>query len=353
MNRYGGTHLAKLAAKAEASYTTPSLQIGSHQAMKATVILPCYNSESTIGLQMDALARQTWREDWEFILADNGSTDRSVEIVESYSDRIPNMRILNVYSGDGPREPASASYNKAFRAAQSDIFITCESDDEAADGWLINMVEAMQDADFVGSAIDDYKLNEGLIRPGDGMQSPKAGFPNFSGPLFLPYAVGCTIGLSRKLWETVGDFDVEIGHLWDIDYSWRAQLAGFELKFVPDALMHYRQRTSFKARYKQGRMYGLCSARIAAKYGARSVFRYVGYNLYQLTVGSFLLATSIFPGTRPARHRIWLVANAIGQLQGVGRVIKGRRKVIEIPEHLKPLTVRKPRHERDLELVEN
>jgi len=311
--------------------------------MKATVILPCYNSEATIGLQMDALARQTWREDWEFIMADNGSTDRSVEIVKSYSDRIPNMRILNVYSGEGPRDPASASYNKAFAAARSDIFITCESDDEAADGWLVNMVEAMQDAHFVGSAIDDYELNKDLINPGDGMQTRENGFPNFSGPLKLPYAVGCTIGISRKLWETIGDFDVEIGHLWDIDISWRAQLAGFDLVFVPDALMYYRQRTTFAARYKQGKMYGLCSAKIAAKYGARSVFRYLAYNLYHLAVSSIMLAASIIPGTRPARHRIWHVANAIGQLQGIGFVLKGRREVMEIPERLKPLTKQRPR----------
>lgn len=314
--------------------------------MKATVILPCYNSDDTIGQQMEALARQDWQDDWELIVADNGSTDKTVEIVESYADRIPNLRVLNVYSGEGLREPPSASYNKAFRAAKSDIFISCESDDEAADGWLVHMVEAMQTAHFVGSAIDDYKLNSAdLISPGEGMQSREAGFPNFIGPLRLPFAVGATIGISRKLWETVGDFDVEIGHLWDIDYSWRAQLAGFDLVFVPDALMYYRQRTTFKARYKQGKMYGVSSSRITAKFGTPSVFRYLAFNFYHLIFGSLDLATSILPGTRSAKRKVWRVANAIGQLQGFGNVLKGRKGLMEIPERLKPLTVRKPKHE--------
>ncbi|MGH1420523.1 MAG: glycosyltransferase [Hyphomonas sp.] len=321
--------------------------------MKATVILPCYNSESTIGAQMEGLARQDWQDDWEFILADNGSTDRTVEIVQSYADRIPNMRILNVYSGVGPRAMPSTSYNKAFAAAKSDIFITCESDDEAADGWLVNMVEALQTAHFVGSAIDDYKLNDAdLIQPGEGMQTKEAGFANFIGPLSLPFAVGATLGFTRTLWEKVGDFDVEIGHLWDIDYSWRAQLAGFELVFVPDAVMNYRQRTSFKSRYKQGKMYGVSSSKITAKYGARSLFRYLAFNFYHLIVGSIMLATSVFPGTRSARHRVWRVANAIGQLQGFGTVVKGRRDVVKIPEHLKPLTIRRPKHEGDMKLAD-
>ena len=314
-------------------------------AMKATIILPCYNSEATIGEQMEALARQSWRDDWEFILADNGSTDRSVEIVQSHADRIPNMRILNVYSGSGPRAPASASYNKAFAAAKSDIFITCESDDVVGDGWLAKMVAAMEHAHFVGSAIDDYKLNSSdLIRPGEGMQTREAGFANFIGPLKLPFAVGACIGISRELWETVGDFDEEIGHLWDIDISWRAQLAGYDLEFVPDALLYYRQRTTFKGRYKQGKMYGQSSSRIVAKYGRRSIFRYLAFNVYHLGVGSLFLIASVLPWTRSPRHRVWRVANAIGQLQGIKFVLGGRRKVIEIPERLKPLTKARPKH---------
>lgn len=320
--------------------------------MKATVILPCYNSEATIGVQMEALARQNWQDDWEFILADNGSTDRSVEIVESYADRIPNLRILNVYSGEGPRLMPSNSYNKAFEAARSDIFITCESDDEAGEGWLEHMVAAMEDAHFVGSAIDDYKLNDpDLVQPGEGMQTVKAGFANFIGPLRLPFAVGACIGISRKLYETIGGLDTDIGHLWDIDFSWRAQLAGFELKFVPEALMYYRQRSTFSARYKQAKMYGESSARITAKYGARSIFRYLGFNLYHLIVGSAMMATGILPGTRSVTFRVWRVGNAVGQLQALNVVLKDRRPMMEVPENLKHLTVRRPKQEKDMKLA--
>lgn len=308
--------------------------------MKATVILPCYNSESTLGEMMDSLARQEWRDDWEFILADNGSTDRSVEIVNSYSDVIPNIRILNVYSGQGEREPASASYNKAFAAAKGDVFITCESDDVVADGWLVSMYEALKTEDFVGPVIDDQLLNaKDLVGSKNGFQTLKTGFPNSSGPLNLPYPVGCSIGMSRKLWETVGDFDTHIGHLWDIDYGWRAQLAGFDLVMVPDALIYYRQRDTIRARYKQGRMYGKCSAKIAAKYGGRPL-RYIAYNLYHLTMSSLTFAFSILPGTSSPRYTVWRVANAIGQLQGFGHVLQGRRDVLEIPERLRPLTLR-------------
>ncbi len=308
--------------------------------MKVSVIMPNYNGESTIAQQMDALVRQTWQDDWEFIMADNGSTDRSVEIVKSYSDRIPNMRILNVYSGSGPREPVVSSYVKAFHAAKGEIFISCESDDEAADGWLEAMVEAMDDADFVASALDDHKLNSAdlMRRDRTGQQSRERGLPNFVGPLKLPFCSGCAIGITRHLWETVGDPDPAVANTWDIDYSWRAQLAGFEIKFVPEALMHYRQRTSFSARYRQGKNYGVGSAMLNGKYGTKSQLRFLAYNLYHLAVGSLWLAWSYLPGTRSPTFRIWRVGNAIGQLQSFHYIRNGRKSILPLPDHLKPLT---------------
>lgn len=308
--------------------------------MKVTVIMPNYNGESTIAQQMNALAHQNWQPDWEFIMADNGSTDRSVEIVKSYADRIPNLQILNVYSGEGPRQPVVASYVKAFRAAKGEIFITCESDDEAADGWLEAMVKAMEGEHYVASALDDHKLNSEDLMPrtGSGQQSREKGLPSFVGPLKLPFCSGCAIGISRTLWENVGDPDPDVANTWDIDYSWRAQLAGFDLKFVPEAVMHYRQRTSYEARFKQGKNYGVGSAMLIGKYGGKSQARFIAYNLVQLVVGSFWLAMSFLPGPRSPQNRVWRVGNAIGQLQSLHYIRHGRREAWPLPDRLKALT---------------
>lgn len=311
------------------------------RSMKATVILPCYNGEETIAEQMDALAQQNWQDDWEFIMADNASTDRSVEIVQSYADRIPNMRILNVYPGSGPRRPVAVSYLRAFEAAKSDIFITCEADDVAGEGWLETMVAAMQTEHYIGSALDDQKLNDrDLIKPNEGMQTAETGFPTFVGPLRLPFSIGCTVGISRHLWNTIGDPDADLPIHWDTDYSWRAQLAGFKLTFVPEAVMHYRQRTTFKSRYKQGHNYGVSAAKLTAKYGIDSHFRFLAYNLFHLVIASFLLATSFLPNTRTPRHRIWRVACAIGQLKGFKYVLSGRRPRMQVPAELLHLSSR-------------
>ena len=61
--------------------------------MKLSVIIPCYNAARTIADQLDALASQQCSEPWEILIVNNRSTDNTVEIVEGYSQRLPNLRI--------------------------------------------------------------------------------------------------------------------------------------------------------------------------------------------------------------------------------------------------------------------
>lgn len=58
-----------------------------------SVITPNYNGEKWLGDYLDSIANQTLpQEEIEVMFVDDGSTDKSREIVESYSDRIPGLR---------------------------------------------------------------------------------------------------------------------------------------------------------------------------------------------------------------------------------------------------------------------
>jgi glycosyltransferase involved in cell wall biosynthesis len=52
--------------------------------LRLSVVIPCLNAAATIGVQLEALAGQSWEGEWEVVVADNGSTDGSQAIVESY-----------------------------------------------------------------------------------------------------------------------------------------------------------------------------------------------------------------------------------------------------------------------------
>src|SRR6266545_10527 len=107
--------------------------------MKLSVVVPCFNSAKTIAIQLEALANQTWSEPWEVIVADNGSTDSSVAIAESYKKRLPHLRIVDA----SDRRGAGHARNVGAAAAAGDLLAFCDADDEVAPGWLSAMGQAL------------------------------------------------------------------------------------------------------------------------------------------------------------------------------------------------------------------
>ena len=67
-----------------------------------SAIIPCLNAADTIGVQLDALSKQKWDKPWEVIVADNGSSDDTVKIVEYYQDRFQRLRIVDASDKKGP-----------------------------------------------------------------------------------------------------------------------------------------------------------------------------------------------------------------------------------------------------------
>jgi len=236
--------------------------------MRLSVILPCFNGAATIGVQLEALTRQSWSGGWEVVVCNNGSTDDSMAVVERYRDRLPKLRIVDVYDGAGERRGVARSYTVGFAAARGDAFVLCEADDEVADGWLRKLGNALTRYPFVAAAIDYERLNAAAFRPlGLPQQSVEAGLSTFSGPTFWPYASGCSMGLRRSTYEAIGDPDEACGACWDTDYCWRAHLAGIELTFVPEAIVHYRLRSTLLGAFQQGRSWSRGHVTLDQKYG--------------------------------------------------------------------------------------
>lgn len=58
-----------------------------------SVIMGIYNCEDTLSEAIDCIIQQTYN-DWELIMCDDGSSDRTVEIAEKYVEKYPNKVIL-------------------------------------------------------------------------------------------------------------------------------------------------------------------------------------------------------------------------------------------------------------------
>jgi len=97
--------------------------------MKVTLILPVRNEESSIARVLECIAGQSRLPD-EIIIADGGSTDRTVAIIESYRERLP-LRVLEI----GPAFPGKGR-NRAIAEAAHEIVALTDAGIRLAPDWL-------------------------------------------------------------------------------------------------------------------------------------------------------------------------------------------------------------------------
>jgi glycosyltransferase involved in cell wall biosynthesis len=219
--------------------------------MKLSVIIPCYNSATFLGDQLEALATQQYKGEWEVIISDNGSTDRSIEIAKGYRSRLPELKIVD--SSD--KKGAGHARNVGVKVATGDGFLFCDADDAVGAGWLSAMANALGMYDFVAGAFEGSLLNPGAVFKGRPVPQTHS-LQEYDYPKFFPHAGGGNLGVRRHVHERVGGFNESMPRLQDTDYCWRIQLAGVELHFVADAVLHMRLQNTLIGSLKQAFLWG-------------------------------------------------------------------------------------------------
>lgn len=89
-----------------------------------SVVIPCYNSESTIEMTLDSVANQIYK-DFEIILVDDGSSDNTKQRIEAF---FKNKNIAYKYIYQTNRG-VSAARNRGIREAQGEYIAFLDSDD--------------------------------------------------------------------------------------------------------------------------------------------------------------------------------------------------------------------------------
>ena len=206
-----------------------------------SVVLPMRNEEAHVARQLSALACQTYAGPWEVVVVDNGSSDGSLQVVDAWRERIPELRIVDASEARG----LNHARNRGADAARGDLLAFADADDEAVPEWLESLATAAAAADLVGGALDGDALNDGMIARSIPRGGERHELPLAYG--FLPFVPGgnCAVwaSLARRLrWNEAYVFGGS-----DVEFSWRAHLAGARLGFAPGAVMRRRHPTTLRA----------------------------------------------------------------------------------------------------------
>ena len=214
-----------------------------------TVVVPVRDAAAHLPAQLAALARQDHTGDWEVVIADNGSRDGSVDVARRWLDRLPAARLVRATARRGP----SHARNAGAAAARGDFLAFCDADDVAAPGWVGAMAAAAPGGDVVAGDVGPAQLNDELRRSWHRVTPRERALAGLG---FLSHASGTSTGVWADVFAALGGFDENVPVGEDIEFSWRAQLAGHRLAHAPDAVVHERYRRRLRDVIAQHVRYG-------------------------------------------------------------------------------------------------
>lgn len=91
-----------------------------------TIGIPVYNAERHIGICIDSILKQTMPQNHiEIIAVNDGSTDRTATVLDSYAEAYPNVRIIHQVNTGGPGAPR----NTIISEAKGDFIFFVDADD--------------------------------------------------------------------------------------------------------------------------------------------------------------------------------------------------------------------------------
>lgn len=276
-----------------------------------SVVIPTHDAAGTLGAQLDALARQTFTGWWEVVVVDNASADETAAVARRFADRLPELQVVHAATPGINR-----ARNAGGHAARGDLLVFCDADDIVADEWLEAMVSGLMAADAVGGAIDHWTLNA----PGERFHVGAGSDGLLSDGNFLPYPHGASCGVHARIFHALGGFDERFtsGDT-EAEFFWRAQLAGHILRFVPEAVVHYRHRPDLRDLARQRYRRGLGHVRRYRLFRAHGMPRAI----HEALRGWAWLLAHLVDVARSPRHRRRWVARAATR---AGRIVGSIRQ---------------------------
>ena len=225
-----------------------------NQSPKVSVIVPVYNVEQYLEQCLDSLNAQTLPE-MEFILIDDGSTDRSGELAEQFAAAHPRFRVIHQEN-----KGYAGARNAAIPLAKGKYIGFVDSDDYVEPEMFQKLYEAaeQENADISGCSFSYYYQNDDQIVPYRNFMFSRVLKKN-QGKFFggaetsiFDNAVTWNRIYSRKMIETYGiRFAENMKMAEDVPFFWCSYLTANKITLSEECLYYYRnqragQQTSFK-----------------------------------------------------------------------------------------------------------
>jgi GT2 family glycosyltransferase len=215
----------------------------------ASIIIPHLDGKHHLADCFQSLRQQTFT-DFEVLLVDNGSSDGTQDfVVQNY----PEVKLIQLPENRG----FTGACNAGWQASQGDIIILLNNDTEADPNWLAEVVAAFDRHSQAGSVASKMLLFDqrdtfhtaGDFYRIDGIPGNRGVWQKDTGQFdreeIVFSACGGSSAYRREMLEQIGFLDDDFFFSCeDVDVGWRANLAGWEVWYVPTAVIYHKLKAT-------------------------------------------------------------------------------------------------------------
>ena len=231
------------------------------QLPNVSIIIPNYNGSAYIGNCLDFVNNLDYPQDKiETIVVDDASTDNSLELIKT---NFPHVQLIKNSKNLGPAQ----AKNTGIESAKSDLLVFLDSDVIIDKNWLKPLVKAVREngkADIACSKVlfSDKKTQINSAGGAVNMFGDAWGRGIFEEDKIqynnkqkVFYACSASMLVKKDVIKKIGGFDKDYFYLYeDLDFGWRANLAGFKTVYIPDSIAYHNfgsvmKRGTFRVRY--------------------------------------------------------------------------------------------------------
>ena len=211
--------------------------------IQVSIVMPAFNEEKNIKNALESLRNQETDLEYEVIVVDNNSTDKTVEIAKTFTNTM-NLRIINEKRQG--RGPARA---RGFKEAKGDIILSADSDAIFYEDWITTLVEPLKGKVVAATTsckiVDCAPLTNKIFN----FLQPKLVYLYriFFGDYWLS---GFSFSVLKSVYEKSGGFDIELQGQEDTDLSFKVSKLG-KIVFIDKPIIFSGRR------FKDGLWVGL------------------------------------------------------------------------------------------------
>jgi GT2 family glycosyltransferase len=201
------------------------------EKVSVSIIIPTFNGASRIGNCLDALLKEAASTDTQILVVDDGSTDKTVEVVGCYSG----VRLIK-QANAGP----AVARNRGANEANGSLILFTDDDCVPTSNWLSAMISAFDDPEVFAVKGAYRTLQKSLVARFVQIEYEDR-YRLMARLESIDFIDTYSAGFRRNRFLEMNGYDTSfpVACAEDVELSYRMSARGWKMKFIPTAIVYH------------------------------------------------------------------------------------------------------------------